>query len=237
MKRGLNRNQLKYLVIAAMVIDHVAWAFVPTATVLGQVMHFIGRLTGPTMAFFLAEGYLHTRDVKKYAGRLALFALLSWPAFSLFEYARPFTAHFGVIYSLLLGLLAVWVWDRAKVHPAVRLLVIAGLCWLSKWGDWAYWDVLWPVALVSLKDRPRVKWWVFTALCAAACARIMLLYIGYGRPWWYGIHNVGILLVPLLLRFGYNGESGSRRSVHKWFFYVFYPAHLLVLFALKRWLL
>ena len=29
-KGFLNRNQLKYLVIAAMLIDHIAWAFVPT---------------------------------------------------------------------------------------------------------------------------------------------------------------------------------------------------------------
>lgn len=41
----LNRNQLKYLVIAAMLIDHIAWAFVPTASLLGQAMHIIGRLT------------------------------------------------------------------------------------------------------------------------------------------------------------------------------------------------
>ena len=38
----LNRNQLKYLVIAAMLIDHIAWAFVPTASLLGQAMHIIG---------------------------------------------------------------------------------------------------------------------------------------------------------------------------------------------------
>ena len=50
-KGFLNRNQLKYLVIAAMLIDHIAWAFVPTASLLGQVMHIIGRLTGPTMAY------------------------------------------------------------------------------------------------------------------------------------------------------------------------------------------
>ena len=33
-KGFLNRNQLIYLVIAAMLIDHIAWAFVPTASLL-----------------------------------------------------------------------------------------------------------------------------------------------------------------------------------------------------------
>ena len=35
--------------------------------------------------------------------------------------------------------------------------------------------------------------------------------------------------------FGYNGESGSRHPFHKWFFYGFYPAHLLIL-GLLRWM-
>lgn len=82
-KGFLNRNQLKYLVIAAMLIDHIAWAFVPTASLLGQVMHIIGRLTGPTMAYMLAEGYHYTRNVKKYAMRLGIFAVISWLPFSL----------------------------------------------------------------------------------------------------------------------------------------------------------
>ena len=83
---GLNRNQLKYLVIVAMLIDHIAWAFVPLDTLLGQVMHGIGRLTGPTMAYFVAEGYHYTRNVRKYAVRLGVFALFSWVPFVYFEY-------------------------------------------------------------------------------------------------------------------------------------------------------
>ena len=104
-KGFLNRNQLKYLVIAAMLIDHIAWAFVPTASLLGQVMHVIGRLTGPTMAYMLAEGYHYTRNVKKYAMRLGIFAVISWLPFSYFESGgiRP---AFGVIYTLFLSLLA-----------------------------------------------------------------------------------------------------------------------------------
>ena len=54
---SLNRNELKYLVIIAMLIDHIAWAFVPTASLLGQIMHIIGRLTGLTMAYMLADRY------------------------------------------------------------------------------------------------------------------------------------------------------------------------------------
>ena len=57
-ERGcLNRNQIKYIVIIAMLIDHIAWGFVDAKIpLLGGAMHFIGRLTGPTMAYFVGEG-------------------------------------------------------------------------------------------------------------------------------------------------------------------------------------
>ena len=129
-KGFLNRNQLKYLVIAAMLIDHIAWAFVPTASLLGQVMHIIGRLTGPTMAYMLAEGYHYTRNVKKYAMRLGIFAVISWLPFSYFESGgiRP---AFGVIYTLFLSLLAIWFWDKAKCSVSVKWLAVLVLCILS----------------------------------------------------------------------------------------------------------
>lgn len=232
----LNRNQLKYLVIAAMLIDHIAWAFVPTASLLGQVMHFIGRLTGPTMAYFVAEGYHYTRNVKKYALRLGIFALLSWIPFVYFEYGtlpiviqegsvqvRPY---FGVLYTLLLGLLAIWLWDKGKCPKPVKILGIIGLCALSLVGDWAIFDVLWCLFLYIFRENTKGKWVAFCCVGFFVCSPMLI----FG---WTQLFQIGIFLVPLLIQFCYNGKSGSKKTVHKWFFYVFYPAHLLVLGLLK----
>lgn len=232
----LNRNQLKYLVIAAMLIDHIAWAFVPTASLLGQVMHFIGRLTGPTMAYFVAEGYHYTRNVKKYALRLGIFALLSWIPFVYFEYGtlpiviqegsvqvRPY---FGVLYTLLLGLLAIWLWDKGKCSKPVKILGIIGLCALSIVGDWAIFDVLWCLFLYIFRENTKGKWIAFCCVGFFVCSPMLI----FG---WTQLFQIGIFLVPLLIQFCYNGEGGSKKTVHKWFFYVFYPAHLLVLGLLK----
>ena len=79
-----------------MLIDHIAWLFVPPYTVLWECMHFVGRLTGPTMAVFIAEGYRYTKDAGRYTARLAIFAFISWPCFSLMEYGR-ITLSFGVL--------------------------------------------------------------------------------------------------------------------------------------------
>ena len=239
-KLSLSRNQLKYLVIAAMCIDHIAWAFVPTASLLGQGMHFIGRLTGPTMAYFIAEGYCYTRSVKKYALRLGIFALLSWPAFVYFEFgtlpvviqdgAFKILPYFGVLYTLLLSLLAVWLWDRGRCAPWLKYLGIIGLCALSLVGDWPIFDILFALTFFCYRDKPMEKWVIFCTLSLLCCISSM------AQPWWTGLYLLGLFLVPPLIQFGYNGKSGSKKPLHKWFFYVFYPAHLLLLGVL-RWVL
>ena len=79
-RRGLNANILKYIAAAAMLIDHVGWAFVQTNSVMGQAMHLIGRFTAPIMCYFIAEGYYHTKNIEKYLLRLGIFAaILHYP--------------------------------------------------------------------------------------------------------------------------------------------------------------
>ena len=68
-KKGLTSDILKLIAVIAMVIDHIAWAFIPFNSIAGQIMHVIGRLTAPIMCFMIAEGYYKTNNVKKYAQR------------------------------------------------------------------------------------------------------------------------------------------------------------------------
>ena len=83
-----------------MLIDHIAWGFVSNLSWQGQLMHFIGRITGPVMAFFVAEGFMHTRDMKKYLLRMGLFALVSAVPFMLYFRIR---GNSGMIFTLFSG--------------------------------------------------------------------------------------------------------------------------------------
>ena len=73
-----NAYTLKMIAIIGMLMQH-------TVLVLGSIipvwlhfpLQFGGGFTFPIMAFFLVEGYRHTRDVKKYATRIFVFALVS----------------------------------------------------------------------------------------------------------------------------------------------------------------
>jgi hypothetical protein len=225
----LNRNQLKYLVIIAMLIDHIAWAFVPTASPLGQVMHFVGRLTGPTMAYLLAEGYMYTRSRSRYLTRLGVFALISWVPFSFFETGTFPSWNMGVMYTLFLGILSMWIFDTQKLSLPVKYILIGLIFFASAIGDWAYFDIIWPLGIHRLWNRPDQKWkWFGMTLLLAVFAFF------YGaQPVSAALFNLGILLVYPLLRYGYSGKPGRKSAFHKWFFYIFYPLHLLIIYLIS----
>lgn len=235
--RGVSGSVLKTIAIVAMAVDHIAWAFVPTASALGVVMHFIGRITGPTMFYFIAEGYHHTRDANRYTLRLGVFALVSWFPFYFFEFGTlPSLQSFtpvGVIYTLFLGLLALRARHEVKNRWLGTLLVIACLL-ASVIGDWGVTGV----AVILLFD---VFQGSYKRQCLAVGALFALtslpdLAVGLAAQNATGI-AVGVIqlgqFVPLLLLGFYNGRRGGGGPLAKWFFYVVYPLHLLVLGLIK----
>ena len=77
----MTATQIKVIAIIAMTLDHIAYTFLPAGTVLHYILHLIGKTTAPIMCFFLAEGFRHTHDKKKYFFRLLLFAVISQPVY------------------------------------------------------------------------------------------------------------------------------------------------------------
>lgn len=234
----LNRNQIKYIVIIAMLADHLAGFVYAVNPFLCTCMHFIGRLTGPTMAYFVGEGYSYTKDVSRYQKRLALFALISWPAFVYFEFGSLLLSvkngYFllnpaqSVIFTLFLSLTAIRIWESPKMKKMSKIICIVMLCLLSCLGDWAFMDVLGSLFVHIYRNRPRAKWTAFS-LTFLIPNVFLILYVGFHSAW----YQLGVLLVPLMLGFLYNGTCGSKAKIHKWFFYLFYPAHLAILGLLK----
>lgn len=244
----MNRNQLKTLAAFAMLLDHIALAFLPEQSAAYFTLRFLGRLTCPVMAFFVAEGYRHTRDVRRYALRLFLFALFSWIPFSIFltgsfpvllesgwirradylciylpgwDMTLGIWLHFSVLHSLLLGLLAVWLLDTQRLSAGLRSLGILGLCVMAIPGDWSFYAVLFVLLFFCCRDRPTQKWLAYCLLCVCK-----LMEHG---PIGFQIYGLGLFLVPPLLQFGFHDQPGRKTALSRWGFYCFYPIHLLIL--------
>ena len=111
---SFSSSTLKIIAMLSMLIDHTWIALISGNT----WMNCLGRLAFPIFAFELVEGYFHTHDVKAYAKRLFLFALISEIPFDLVAGGTVFYPfHQNVMFTLLLGLVAISAIDQAQTEP------------------------------------------------------------------------------------------------------------------------
>ena len=239
---GVSLNTVKLLAIVAMLIDHIAVAFVPDGTVLAALMHFIGRFTGPVMFFAAVEGWHHTHDLRRYLLRLGLFAVLSWYPFLYFKYGTEISSWLrpNVIYTILLGVLAITVRRSERLHVLVKLVLIMIIFALCVPADWGTTGLLMILVLDFFYGnfKQQAAAYCIVALCAGGILDLLM------RPFFELFYEGKVALDPELLleylpEFGmfvpiavlsaYHGVQGRRTALSKWGFYLFYPAHLMLL--------
>ena len=225
MKIKLSSYQLKIIAIIAMTIDHIAWLFVKTASPAGFIMHFIGRLTAPVFCLLVSEGYAHTRDIRKYTVRMALFAALSIPAFSYYMSGSIFPPEgLGMIYTLALGLIAIAVLDSDDLAPAAKMLMVAAILALSFFGDWPVIGTALVILFYRFRDDRAALLRYYSLVIAVF---ILTGTIGSGRFDWTFLTHIGMFqFIPLYL--AYSGELGGNKHL-KYFFYIYYPVHLALI--------
>ena len=224
MKKGLNANILKLIAIIAMLLDHVAVCFMPMS-VWYMVLRTLGRITMPIMSFFIAEGYFHTHDLKKYVLRLGVFAVISHFPYVLCFSNDLYAVTSSIMVPLLLGLCALWLYDKRPVGKWQSYALIVLCFLLSVPCDWSCMPVFLILLFGMYRNTPKLMFMRYSVICAifAICTvlqDITLLYMG-------GL----FLAIPLLAL--YSGERGRANALIKWGFYAFYPTHLLLLFFIS----
>lgn len=240
-KYGLSANTLKIIAMVTMVIDHVGYVLFPQHIVL----RYIGRMAFPIYCFLLVEGFFHTGNVWKYMARLAVFAVISEVPFNLaFHRALVYRGSTNVFFTLLIGLIVLWLvqklYEKTQDQTMGAMVCLAGM--FAAWAlrtDYSYLGVLmiyvfyfgWEGSNYGTeKNRTSTK-----LLTLFVEALILYLYPG-------SFENYAIIgLLPVLC---YSGKKsgilweklGLQRidRFMKYFFYAFYPLHLLVLYLLAN---
>lgn len=210
----MSRFQLKVLAIVTMLVDHTGAILFPQVTVL----RMIGRLAFPIFAYMISEGLLHTSNVKRYFGRLFLFALISEVPFDLALWSTPFyPLRQNVFFTLVLGLAAIYFLDRyLKENSVIAVLLAASMALLAEAvnTDYGWFGVATVIIFYCFRNFRTRGVFVFT-----------LLLLGYSLMYSrLEIFAVGSCIAILL----YNGQKGKWNW--KYFFYAFYPVHLLILY-------
>lgn len=208
----LDSFQLKCIAIVSMALDHTGAVLYPSQIWL----RCLGRIAFPIFCFLIVEGFFHTHDVRRYMGRLGVFALISEIPYDLAFRGVPLEyAHQNVFFTLLIGIGMMVLLERNREWPvkAVILLLAMWLAVLTR-SDYNFRGVLLIFVFYIFHES---RW-----LAVTAGGLWNFLYQGVIQK--YGVLSV----LPLAL---YNGERGRKM---KYFFYIFYPAHLLLLYGISR---
>ena len=239
-KPCLTSNAIKLIAIFAMTLDHIAWAVFPgyPREFLPLLLHLIGRITCPIMCYFVAEGFHYTRNIRKYTARMFLFAVIShfcylyssadfagWRSFVPFLTGNVLNQT-SVMWSLAWGLVMLRVAYSKRVTGVWKPVLILLICLVSFPSDWSCIAALCVLAFGTNRGdlKKQALWLVFYVALYSAVHL-------FAMDWLYGVIQLGVVLAIPILRL-YNGQRGKNPAanrVMKWLFYIYYPAHLLLI--------
>ncbi|MDY4488739.1 MAG: TraX family protein [Candidatus Limivicinus sp.] len=233
---GLDSTALRLLAILFMVLDHL-WATVVPGNLW---LTCLGRLAFPIFAFQLCEGYRHTSDYRRYRRRLLVFALLSEIPFNLF-YAGSviFPFHQNVLFTLLLGLLAIRQADRLRREEGIKkkslrclalLLIFAGGVVLFP--DYGLMGVMTVLCFFVFRDHRLFQLAAMVVLNIFTFKGQTIPVSLFGLAYDFPIQGFALLALPLIWL--YNGEKGRGGKGLRLFWYIFYPLHMLALYFIQR---
>lgn len=212
---GISGFALKWIAMVCMLIDHAGAVLFPQYI----QMRIIGRLAFPIYCFLLVEGAVHTKDIHKYELRLLAFALLSELPFDLAFYTRPDFRHQNVFFTLFLGLLVVEQYQKQREKlNSLLTFVVAIACMAAAellHTDYGAAGIIFILLFYVLYGHTALKQGAFVAMN-------FLLYGTSVQAY------AGIAALPMLL---YNGNRGPSM---KYFFYLFYPLHLLGIYFICK---
>lgn len=214
---------LKFIALTCMCIDHMGLALFPSVS----AFRCVGRLAFPLYCFLLSQGYAHTRDIRAYARRLLLLAFVSEIPFDLLIFGRVASGvEQNVVFSLLLGLLALYAADSLRGRRLACILALTALCAAAMILRVSYgWLGVALCLGFHFAREHRFKQALCSALLCGLYA-LSLLLSGVERSWaLLSLYATGASLLILL----YNGKRGLHAPALTFLFYAAYPLHIAAL--------
>lgn len=213
-----------------MTIDHIAFLFVPPESPLYFIMRLIGRLTAPVMSFFIVEGFVHTRNYKKYFLRMFAFAIISQPFYFVMIFRRTpqntteFLMNLNVMFNFCISLIMLKI-VSGRLRTEKKIL-LSGMCFmLADLCDWSFIIPAWVLIFFFFRNSK-----FRTALfISVSVVLITLKYLPTYNSFFAFSYQYGVVLAIILIDL-YNGRrSENHAKITRWFFYIYYPLHMAVI--------
>ena len=218
----LTGNALKLIAALSMTIDHAGLLLFPQYPIL----RILGRLAFPIFAFMIAEGCKYTHSRRRYFGNIFALAVLCQSVY----YLVDGSLYLSILFTFSLSILTIFALQDFRREPtllrgAVFFGAVAGVYVLNRIFsiDYGFWGCMVPVFAALPQNT---KW--DTPVVSTLLLGIGLVFLGLHFG---GNQMFALAAIPALLF--YNGKRGKWKM--KSFFYIFYPAHLVIL-QLIAWL-
>lgn len=221
--KRFGRPFLKIAAMLSMLCDHIGFVLVPANHFpeIYYTLRIIGRIAFPLFCFMLVEGFVHTHNRKNYIIRLAVFAIVSEIPFDLSSCGSAFDWDSqNVMWTLLIGFIVLCGLERFEENYLAKLAVLlaGGIAAYFMHTDYSMFGVFLIAVLYICRFNNK--------------ARIVLLGImvlTQGR-----IEAFAALSIPFIMKY-----DPDKNDIHlpEYFFYVFYPAHLVILYLIHKFII
>lgn len=226
--KGFNSFQLKIIMVVAMFIDHVA-EFIPGIPLW---FRYIGRISAPVFFYLLVEGFFHTSSRKKYIKRLALGGVIMLIGSSILMHLfnRPIKITNNILLSMALNLILLsaieWKKETSEKGSATLSIICAFIATLFTEGSILATGMT-LIFYFNRKSKGKMCFWY--TLCS------LLMLTGPADSLYESLFVINyqwmmIFSLPFILM--YNGERGRKA---KYFFYIFYPVHIWILYVVGNY--
>lgn len=236
---SFHRDIIKYFAMFAMLLNHISYIFMEAGTFWAELFTDIGYFIAITMCYFLVEGFEYTHSRKEYGKRLLVFAVVSQLPYCLAHTKGKILniTEMNMIFTLLLCFFILCVLKYVKLkewkYSLIFLLVMVSLI-----SDWALLAPVFTLLFAWAKGNAKKMKIAFTA---ATCLFGTFNFLGgIGRfplnanvVYAFG-SMIGVIFAGIVLLYFYNGKRAEKgQKFSKWFFFCFYPVHLLVLGVIR----
>ena len=190
-------------------------------------LNLIGRISFPIFAFQAVQGYIYTKDLKKHMMKLFIFACISQIPYMLFSTTFTNSFTLNIFFTLFLGLLTLFIYDKCKNKILGFLFVVfASIIGQLIHIDYGAFGILLIFVFYFFKDKKVLIAISTIVLCFAKYIPSIVQFPSLYLHYLYCGLFTSLSLIFILL---YNKKEGPKA---KYFFYIFYPLHLLILYFL-----
>ena len=232
----LSGNSLKIIAAVSMLIDHIGLIIFPNV----MILRIIGRIAFPIFAFFIAEGCKHTKNKLRYILTIFVFGIISQAIHLIF--VKDWTLN--ILFTFSISILLVFLLDFVKQtfydnkSNLIKITALISFC-LSIMlvyfinnlldFDYGFWGCMLPL-LLSLVNYRGDNYILKRLDCKAIKLFVLSIGLVFISISFSSFRQLFSLFAVLLLMF-YSHKKGTVNM--KYFFYIFYVGHLLILYLIK----